>query len=537
MVDLFEKLSEEDRIKTYKYISCYAGKDADSINPAANLEYLLRFWNKNKQDLYKLLGNEVIISREVNFVASPDELEDEYIDRISGWDAPGRAFRDWYLACIVRMSMNNEISYREESILNFLIEVEDLCANTYTGTDTIVIRNGNKNFALVPNMKLGKFFNKFNKLMGGDQDTFEKFRIAHSMLLNQKTMKGTLCLSIHPLDYMTMSDNDSDWESCMSWQGAGDYRQGTIEMMNSPCVIMAYLKSKDDMKLWYNNKDNDGLWNNKRWRELFIVRPEILLAIKGYPYQNDNLSAIVLNWLKELAGKNLGWDSYTQYLNKIKNRQINTIGEIGKDVDININANYMYNDIYSEHDAYIATNIPCEKVFKIDFNYSGETECMNCGEAIEYGCLNEANFLECNSCSGTIQCECCGEWFEAENLYDVNGENYCISCYENYTGTCSNCENVYNENDLEDIMLSDGINDPTYECVSFCNCCIADKNVIKKYFTHPFHEWKKNVWCSYNYTDFDELTPAGRKLFDISDERYEEMAKNKVEMIRRRFAS
>lgn len=539
MVDLFEKLSEEDRIKTYKYISCFAGKDAEFINPVANLEYLLRFWNTNKQDLYKLLGNEMIISREVNFIASAEELEDEYMERISGWDAPGRDFMDWYQNCIARMSLDNEFNYKEEAILNYLIGSEDLCANVYTGNETVVIRNGSKSFALVPGMKLGKFFNKFNKLMGGDQDAFERFRIAHSMLLNQKTMRGTLCLSIHPLDYMTMSDNDSNWESCMSWQGAGDYRQGTVEMMNSPCVIIAYLKSKDDMKLWYNgNEDNNGLWNNKRWRQLFIVRPEILLAIKGYPYQNNNLSAIVLNWLKELAGKNLGWNSYTQYLNKVKNHQINTIGEIDKDADININAYYMYNDIYSEHDAYIATNLPCNgRVFKIDFNYSGESECMNCGKLIDYGDLNEADFLECNECSGVVQCDCCGEWFELGKLYGVGDESYCLSCYENYTGICSNCEEVYNTNDLEDIMLSDGVNDPVYENVSFCNCCVNDDSVIKKYFTHPLHEFKKSVWTSFNYTNFDELTPAGRELFDISDERYKEMTKNKIEMIKHRFAS
>ena len=61
---------------------------------------------------------------------------------------------------------------------------------------------------------------------------FEDFRIAQSLVTNQANLKGYITLSIHPLDYMTMSDNNCGWDSCMSWQEEGCYRQGTVEMMN-----------------------------------------------------------------------------------------------------------------------------------------------------------------------------------------------------------------------------------------------------------------------------------------------------------------
>ena len=91
---------------------------------------------------------------------------------------------------------------------------------------------------------------------------FEQMRIKHSQILNKKRLKGTLCLSIHPLDYITISDNNCDWDSCMTWTGddcPGEYRLGTLEMMNSPSVVVAYLDSKEP----YHPLDDGRAWSNK----------------------------------------------------------------------------------------------------------------------------------------------------------------------------------------------------------------------------------------------------------------------------------
>ena len=56
----------------------------------------------------------------------------------------------------------------------------------------------------------------------------------------------------------------------MSWFEKGEYRQGTVEMMNSECVVVAYLESTTNMTI------RDGEWNSKRWRELFVVDENVL---------------------------------------------------------------------------------------------------------------------------------------------------------------------------------------------------------------------------------------------------------------------
>ena len=88
----------------------------------------------------------------------------------------------------------------------------------------------------------------------------------------------------------------------MSWDECGDYRIGTVEMMNSKNTIVAYLKGDTEMTRAYNTytKNYNFKWNNKKWRELFVIDEATLLGIKGYPYAHSELEAQVFNWIKEL---------------------------------------------------------------------------------------------------------------------------------------------------------------------------------------------------------------------------------------------
>ena len=135
------------------------------------------------------------------------------------------------------------------------------------------------------------------------EEEYEAFRIWHSMLFNSAKMTGNLCLSIHPLDYITMSENDEGWSSCMNWHDEGCYRRGTIEMMNSKYVLVAYVKSENN-EIYMGN---DNHWNSKKWRSLFYLDKDIITSIKGYPYQHPALVKVIIEKLEELAEANLGY--------------------------------------------------------------------------------------------------------------------------------------------------------------------------------------------------------------------------------------
>ena len=254
----------------------------------APLEYILRFWNKNKEFLYDFFGHQLILEKEVD-IKRPEAILHEDMENALYPDGDGITFVEEFYNWAGKYTREDWVRYSD---LTMLIDICSLTDNIYPGDNIeIPVPNSNHPIQIQKGCKAMKMLSKIAKTF--NLEGFEDFRIKHSMVLNQKRFKGTLCLSIHPLDYMTMSDNNCEWESCMSWKQGGEYRLGTVEMMNSPNVIVAYLKADKDMDLFacWGEHDGEVRWNNKRWRELFVVSPEVLMGIKGYPFNDENLRA------------------------------------------------------------------------------------------------------------------------------------------------------------------------------------------------------------------------------------------------------
>ena len=309
MGKLFDKLSINDREKTARYITNNVGA------PAVSLEHLLRFWDRNKSGLFNMFGGELIIEKEISFARDAHQLAEDmdvkFFYRSYDRDPELTEFiNDFRQACNQILTYeNNNFSWGERDrrgvyrVIDSLLTPYDLARNTIPNAAEITIPSTGEIVKVCAGQKITKVIGKLSNIFGLSEAGFEKFRVAHSQVLNQKKLTGRLCLSIHPLDYMTMSDNNSGWDSCMSWTNEGCYRQGTVEMMNSDMVVVAYLASSEDMTLWWSaDKDDDKYWNNKKWRQLFVINKDIITNVKAYPYRNDELTNICLNWLRELAG-------------------------------------------------------------------------------------------------------------------------------------------------------------------------------------------------------------------------------------------
>jgi hypothetical protein len=87
----------------------------------------------------------------------------------------------------------------------------------------------------------------------------------------------------------------------MSWVEHGCYRHGTVEMMNSPCVLVAYLAS--DNSTYYIGVGKE--WNNKKYRQLVIVDPAFITTVRPYPNENTALDEAIISWIQELMIKNI----------------------------------------------------------------------------------------------------------------------------------------------------------------------------------------------------------------------------------------
>ena len=454
---------------------------------------VLEVWEEQNADLYKLLGENLILTKEINFAKSDSELQDELYDIFDRYsskstriDRKGWVFLDNYkewtkttypihhrmwsdVVLTEQQEYENEINSPIRSGLGDLIMYDTLSRNVFDGPDfSITLPNG-KNYTVRSGCKPMKPLAKIADAFG--LEGFEDFRICHSQVLNQKFIKGNLSLSIHPLDYWTMSDNHCGWDSCMSWQETGGYRQGTVEMMNSPCVVVAYLNASEEMSLGRNWK-----WNNKKWRCLYIVDKNVILSVKAYPYANDDLNTITLGWLKELAETNMGWTYWNDKSIEYSSAEYYVNPKYGEDYKFKIqfSSNKMYTDVGStKHYMYLGEDLSSD-TFGYDkssifspiwhYNYSGPSQCVSCGAYdIE---LDTESCLVCSECEEVHYCSECGDRVWEDNEYWVEGYRLCECCYENLSRRCEDCEEDFFDENVNTVKF---ILPNTEEVVDYLN--------------------------------------------------------------------
>lgn len=508
----FNKISDAEKEMMADWITCYATEGMKQ--PKTSMENLLSYWNdaKTSGDLYTLFGDKLILTKEVNYKRHSEdywrEIRDELFNtafyrnlrsyvRDKMWEENKIPNANnwstlWYALDNIGYWVDNHYGPKHDDTLTKEEKKEWYEINLpIPGKEKpMVIRYGDKMMRFV-----GKLAAEL-KIEG-----FEEFRIKQSQIVNDRYTKGELCLSIHPMDYMTMSDNDCNWESCMNWRYHGDYRQGTVEMMNSPCVVVAYVKSHRDM---------ENGWNNKKWRQLFIVRPDVIVPIKGYPYRNETLEDACMDWLRELAQKNLNW-TYEDEKIRLKND-----GEVvnykDKKYVFDFYTNCMYNDIYDIHPSWF--NPKAESFTErgsyesLTFTYSGVSECMICGDIHDFDYDNNANELACYECSDTRYCAYChGRIYSDDNCYEIDGEIVCDDCYWD-VDSCQVCGERHSDYNLKLIYIYK--NWDKYEsgidrwcendAITICKDCFEDMwNSLSKYPSFNHHGY-----TSYKVEDTDD---------------------------------
>lgn len=416
---LFEKLTQNEIATIEEYIRNYASAMDEEITAPLDLKHILRFWDDAKdQFLGRMFGGELTISKEIS-MSKPIELLE-------------RDFRDMLDKNRIAADLYYEFHYMREGREWYdLTSIRTLVANEYTGIPFEINCPNGKTIKVVRGCKPLKTMLRVAKAWGQD---IEEIRQVHSLVLNQKVLKGELCLSIHPLDYLTMSDNDYGWETCMSWMQRGEYRLGTVEMMNSPCVVVAYLKGNSPFNP-VGVSENFAPVSNKKWRQLIIVSDPVISGIKGYPYVNSELSELAISWIKELA-ESVGYGPYTSNSTLI-NQGKNRIEELDRSIRFEIECGSMYNDFHRDHPSYI--NLNCDEEVFIDF--SGAAECMQCGGDI----AENPNLVLCCHCEEVRRCPCCDEPLILGQACETVEGLVCEDCYANNYAPDAVSGQMYNE--------------------------------------------------------------------------------------------
>lgn len=492
-INLLEKISDEEYAMLSMWRDGYGwNEDENSECQTVDVKQVLaNSWAIHNKDLYRLLGGNLIVTKQFTYEKSHDQLVDELEDMIDGRGRYGRVdregwkfsrnFMDWYRSTFIPPKAewndesccyeyeNEETEIRAREIIKIrdglsrLISYWTLAENKYDGESFVVELKDGKKYTVSPGCKPMKALAKIAEAY--NIEGFEDFRICHSLIHNQRKIVGEISLSIHPLDYWTMSDNTNGWDSCMSWENYGGYRQGTVEMMNSPAVVVAYMSSKEPMRI------GDLNWNNKKWRQLFIVDKKVILGVKSYPYYNDQLTVEIIKWIKELAETNMGW----QYFGDVGDEPIQYRFEPFHNPDhmddsyrikFNFYSNNMYTDVgcIDWHPMYVSKDIHengdiegCYKtnacgnpLIQFDYNYSGDSQCVSCG--LVNPPLASESCLCCEGCQVTHRCDECGYRVD-DDYYYLDGYRLCDECWSEKVRDCIHCEEPHFKDDMLKVFV------------------------------------------------------------------------------------
>lgn len=131
-------------------------------------------------------------------------------------------------------------------------------------------------------MKVIKAFKFFEK----NPKKLENLQNAASMLIQEDKITGVLCLSVHPLDYISASENCHSWHSCHALDG--DYRAGNLSYMVDKHTIMCYLRA-DNCNYILPDFPNEVPWNSKKWRIWIHLSDnwDIMFAGRQYPFTSN----------------------------------------------------------------------------------------------------------------------------------------------------------------------------------------------------------------------------------------------------------
>lgn len=326
--------------------------------------------------------------------------------------------------------------------------------------------NNNLNIKILKGSKFIKSFKYFMK-----EEELRQMQDKASQIIQLKKLEGILCLSVHPLDYLSISETAHNWKSCHSLDGC--YAAGNLSYLCDNTTLVCYIRA-NEKGYDYNlpHFPEEVTWNSKKWRSLIHINPtsNMYFINKHYPYQikNDELTNTINRILESLKlvknnDPNWGLPSFRPIDSCFLQRK-NDGNPTKRTIDIPSYVTYAKEkrEISSIHD-YI--NLPTrrdKKLFycdltesfnfkpnlvvdyrnyyeKIDFNV--DVPCPVCGleDLTHHGLMIGKDCMKLAKENADCTCYYCDEDKPIKNLIPLDGNLYCEDCYDQQVWECQLC--------------------------------------------------------------------------------------------------
>lgn len=297
-------------------------------------------------------------------------------------------------------------------------------------------------------IKAGTKMSKCLKHFIEDKRVLNEVQIEYSKYLQDSKFSGTLVMSVHPLDFLSSSENNHNWRSCHALDG--EYRCGNLSYMLDKHTIICFVKSTKEEKL----PNFPFEWNSKKWRVLLHMREDanLVMAGKQYPFENAELLEILFDkTIKEIY--NVNWnDKWVKPPKELICQMMeDSLGSLHFN-DCLLSSSYSRPYIRYEMSQILSPVKQEDKMFIGD-----AVECLDCGK----GMISLSSCMRCEECGGYTYCDCCGEAEFPGDLYELNGELMCERCYDENVMYCDCC----------DIAFDSRIEDMTWNAEDNCYRC------------------------------------------------------------------
>ena len=245
------------------------------------VDKLIDDWYKAKEDFISMMGNKFIYEFPDTFTFTlNDSIKKDKLEEFA--DQCGYRYGNYDLS-------------------NF---IKDMSLDFFTNTTSKEYRY---NDIVIPKgMKIVKAFKYFEK----DKEVLQALQMAASRVIQEDKISGKLCISVHPLDFLSSSENIHNWRSCHALDG--DYRAGNLSYMLDSSTVICYLKSEQDEII--PNFPEDLKWNSKKWRVLLHFSEDMMMVFAGrqYPFNSDcGLDLLRTKMIECFGIEWTEWDNHT----------------------------------------------------------------------------------------------------------------------------------------------------------------------------------------------------------------------------------